>query len=275
MSTPLLVLPFPQGTDALAGALEAANGIVMLGLTTGFVLATMLNNAGGAWDNAKKHIEAGAHGGKGSDAHKAAVVGDTVGDPFKDTSGPSLNILIKLMSVVSLVIAPLLLPLLTGIILIVLRGSATPLRRLVSITASLGLVGIAVALLLQVSDGQVHVYRLGGWSAPFGIVLVADMFAVLVLAVSMITITLAELFAIGQRRSRSGADPTTVGPIMPVPRPDGDRPRPRRPATRIVVPPPGRRRRRTRSEGRRPRCRRCSTVIRRAAETPLRSGAAA
>ncbi len=67
-----------------------------------------MSNAGGAWDNAKKHIESGHFGGKGSDAHKAAVVGDTVGDPFKDTSGPSLNILIKLMSVISVVIAPLL-----------------------------------------------------------------------------------------------------------------------------------------------------------------------
>jgi K(+)-stimulated pyrophosphate-energized sodium pump len=71
-------------------------------------MAIFQANAGGAWDNAKKHIEAGAFGGKGSDTHKAAVVGDTVGDPFKDTSGPSLNILIKLMAVISLVIAPLI-----------------------------------------------------------------------------------------------------------------------------------------------------------------------
>jgi K(+)-stimulated pyrophosphate-energized sodium pump len=69
------------------------------------VLAVMMANSGGAWDNAKKYIEEGHHGGKGSLAHKAAVVGDTVGDPFKDTSGPSLNILIKLMSMVSIVFA--------------------------------------------------------------------------------------------------------------------------------------------------------------------------
>jgi K(+)-stimulated pyrophosphate-energized sodium pump len=78
-------------------------GLLVGGLTSGFVLAITLNNAGGAWDNAKKYIENGAHGGKGSDAHKASVIGDTVGDPFKDTSGPSLNILIKLMTMVSVV----------------------------------------------------------------------------------------------------------------------------------------------------------------------------
>ena len=84
-------------------------GGVLAGVTvSGVLLAIFMANAGGSWDNAKKYIESGAHGGKGSDAHKAAVVGDTVGDPFKDTAGPSLNILIKLMSVVSLVIAPLI-----------------------------------------------------------------------------------------------------------------------------------------------------------------------
>jgi len=84
-------------------------GGLLAGVTSsGVLMAIFMANAGGVWDNAKKYIEGGALGGKGSDAHKAAVVGDTVGDPFKDTAGPSLNILIKLMSVVSLVIAPLL-----------------------------------------------------------------------------------------------------------------------------------------------------------------------
>ena len=92
---------FILGPTALAG--------MLLGATVmGVFLALYMANAGGAWDNAKKYIESGAHGGKGSDAHKAAVVGDTVGDPFKDTSGPAMNILIKLMSVVSLVLAPVL-----------------------------------------------------------------------------------------------------------------------------------------------------------------------
>ena len=82
-------------------------GLLIGGMTAGFTLASMLNNSGGAWDNAKKFIEKGNYGGKGSESHKAGVVGDTVGDPFKDTSGPSLNILIKLMSMVSVVMAGL------------------------------------------------------------------------------------------------------------------------------------------------------------------------
>ena len=88
---------------------EALGGLLAGALVTGVLMAIFMSNAGGAWDNAKKYIETGHHGGKGSEAHKAAVVGDTVGDPFKDTSGPSINILIKLMTVVSLVFAPLFL----------------------------------------------------------------------------------------------------------------------------------------------------------------------
>ncbi|HPN40625.1 MAG TPA: sodium-translocating pyrophosphatase [Candidatus Cloacimonadota bacterium] len=83
-------------------------GVLIGGLTTGFVLAVMMNNAGGAWDNAKKYVETGAHGGKSSPTHKATIVGDTVGDPFKDTAGPCINILIKLMSMVSIVFAGLI-----------------------------------------------------------------------------------------------------------------------------------------------------------------------
>ena len=87
---------------------EGVIGLLAGNTVTGFVLAIMMANAGGAWDNAKKYIEQGAHGGKGSEQHKATVVGDTVGDPFKDTSGPSINILIKLTSMVSIVFAGLI-----------------------------------------------------------------------------------------------------------------------------------------------------------------------
>ena len=97
-----IVIGLLLGTEALGGMLAGA-------LVTGVLMAIYMSNAGGAWDNAKKYIESGHHGGKGSEAHHAAVVGDTVGDPFKDTSGPSINILIKLMTVVSLVFAPLFL----------------------------------------------------------------------------------------------------------------------------------------------------------------------
>jgi K(+)-stimulated pyrophosphate-energized sodium pump len=98
----LLAIIVPVVTGLLLGV-AGVMGLLVGGLTAGFVLAITLNNAGGAWDNAKKYIEKGAYGGKGSEAHKAAVVGDTVGDPCKDTSGPSLNILIKLMTMVSVV----------------------------------------------------------------------------------------------------------------------------------------------------------------------------
>jgi Na+/H+-translocating membrane pyrophosphatase len=97
-----LFIGFLVGPSCLAGMLAGS-------IASGSMLAIMMSNAGGAWDNSKKYIEiAGAHGGKGTEVHKACVVGDTVGDPFKDTSGPALNILIKLMSVIALTIAPLI-----------------------------------------------------------------------------------------------------------------------------------------------------------------------
>jgi len=102
----LLAIAVPVAVGLIFGVAGVV-GLLMGGMTTGFTLAVFLNNAGGAWDNAKKFVEKGNFGGKGSETHKAAVVGDTVGDPFKDTSGPSLNILIKLMSMVSVVMAGL------------------------------------------------------------------------------------------------------------------------------------------------------------------------
>jgi len=95
-----LAVGFIFGTEALGGLLAGA-------LVSGVMIAIQMSNSGGAWDNAKKYIESGHFGGKGTTTHAAAVVGDTVGDPFKDTAGPSLNILIKLMTIVALVFAPL------------------------------------------------------------------------------------------------------------------------------------------------------------------------
>jgi K(+)-stimulated pyrophosphate-energized sodium pump len=112
-----MVLPgvIAVGTPIAAGLIfrmlgvgaEAVAALLMVGTIAGILMATFLNNSGGAWDNSKKFIETGAYGGKGSDTHKAAVVGDTVGDPFKDTAGPSLHVLIKLLATITLVLAPL------------------------------------------------------------------------------------------------------------------------------------------------------------------------
>jgi|TARA_Y100001001_G_scaffold69650_1_gene67750 K(+)-stimulated pyrophosphate-energized sodium pump len=96
-----VVIPLVMGFISI----NALGGFLAGALVSGFCLAIFMANAGGAWDNAKKYIESGHHGGKGSESHKAAVVGDTVGDPFKDTSGPAMNILIKVMTIVSLVFA--------------------------------------------------------------------------------------------------------------------------------------------------------------------------
>jgi K(+)-stimulated pyrophosphate-energized sodium pump len=101
-----LAVGMPIAVGLILGA-EAVAALLMVGTITGILLATLMNNGGGAWDNAKKYIESGIYGGKGSETHKAAVVGDTVGDPFKDTAGPSLHVLIKLLSTITLVMAPL------------------------------------------------------------------------------------------------------------------------------------------------------------------------
>jgi len=100
---------FSNPADEVPIGAASVAAFLMVGTISGILLATLMNNGGGAWDNAKKYIETGAFGGKGSDAHKASVVGDTVGDPFKDTAGPSIHVLIKLLSTITLVAAPLFL----------------------------------------------------------------------------------------------------------------------------------------------------------------------
>lgn len=104
----ILAIVAPLAVGICLGA-EALGGLIVGAVVTGVLMAILMANSGGAWDNAKKYIESGVNGGKGSDSHKASVVGDTVGDPFKDTAGPSMNILIKLMTIVSLVFAPIIL----------------------------------------------------------------------------------------------------------------------------------------------------------------------
>ena len=103
----VLAVIVPIVTGIILGV-EGVVGLLGATIVIGFAMAVFMSNAGGAWDNSKKYIETGKHGGKGSDCHKAAVIGDTVGDPFKDTSGPSLNILIKLVSTVSIVFVGLI-----------------------------------------------------------------------------------------------------------------------------------------------------------------------
>ena len=107
LSVPSLIAIIVPVLTGLVLGVSGVLGLLIGGLSSGFVLAIFMANAGGAWDNAKKYVEEGNLGGKGSEVHKAIVVGDTVGDPFKDTSGPSLNILIKLMSMVAIVMAGL------------------------------------------------------------------------------------------------------------------------------------------------------------------------
>ena len=104
----VVVIVFPIVVGLVLRA-EALGAFLMVATIVGVLVASFMNNAGGAWDNAKKLIEAGEHGGKGTEAHAAAVVGDTVGDPFKDTVGPSLHVVIKLLSTITLVLAPLVL----------------------------------------------------------------------------------------------------------------------------------------------------------------------
>jgi K(+)-stimulated pyrophosphate-energized sodium pump len=104
----LVAVIVPTAVGFILGP-EAVGATLMVGTIAGVILALVLNTGGGAWDNAKKFIETGAFGGKRSDPHKAAVVGDTVGDPFKDTAGPSLHVLIKLLSTLTLVLAPMFL----------------------------------------------------------------------------------------------------------------------------------------------------------------------
>ena len=107
MIIPGLIAVFAPVIAGYILGISGLGGLLAGALVTGVLMALMMANAGGAWDNAKKYIEQGHHGGKGSEPHKAAVIGDTVGDPFKDTSGPSLNILIKLMTIVAVIFAPL------------------------------------------------------------------------------------------------------------------------------------------------------------------------
>ena len=106
MVTPTLVVVTVPVIVGLILNVQGVAGLLTGAVASGFMLAIAMSSAGGAWDNAKKHIEGGHHGGRGSGSHRAAVIGDTVGDPFKDTAGPSLNILIKLISMVSVVFAP-------------------------------------------------------------------------------------------------------------------------------------------------------------------------
>ena len=103
----LIAIISPVLTGILVGT-QGLGGMLLGALVSAIMLAVFMANAGGAWDNAKKYIESGQFGGKGSESHKAAVTGDTVGDPFKDTAGPAMDILIKLMSVISLILAPVL-----------------------------------------------------------------------------------------------------------------------------------------------------------------------